>query len=271
VKESDQEAQNEPQAKKKGRNTLFRSIFGRTEEEPGQSGRLDPDRPHLPEASTTVGKGRVVLESGYTFTEKGSSSSQSVPEALVRVGMFADWFEFRIGQNVVYETQTRAGVNTTAHGAQDLYLGVKVALTEQEQFLPAIALIPQMTVPTGSRAVTAGRVLLGLNVDCAWEVIPDLFNIELLVATNQVRDDVHHSHVEVATGLTTAFTVTRNLEAFAEWDAFYPVGRSAPRDYAVGGFVYFITKDIAVDVRAGVGLNARANDVLAGTGFAVRY
>jgi hypothetical protein len=69
--------------------------------------------------------------------------------------------------------------------------------------------------------------------------------------------------------------VTRDLEAFIEWDAFYSPGASGAasgaRDYAVGGLVYFITKNLAVDVRAGVGLTKEANDFLAGTGFAVRY
>jgi len=35
--------------------------------------------------------------------------------------------------------------------------------------------------------------------------------------------------------------------------------------------VYFITEDVAVDIRAGVGLNQQANDFRAGMGFAVRY
>jgi hypothetical protein len=39
----------------------------------------------------------------------------------------------------------------------------------------------------------------------------------------------------------------------------------------VGGLVYFITDNLAVDVRAGVGLNRQANDFLAGAGFSVRY
>ncbi|PYM83065.1 MAG: hypothetical protein DME09_12100 [Candidatus Rokuibacteriota bacterium] len=46
---------------------------------------------------------------------------------------------------------------------------------------------------------------------------------------------------------------------------------SGPRHYAVGGLVYFITKDFGADIRAGVGLNQQANDFLAGTGFAVRF
>jgi len=255
-------------------------MFGRNphtnEKEGPEEERLDPDRPHLPEASTTVGKGRIVLESGYTFTEKGSSfSSHAYPEALLRIGMFTDWFEFRIGQNFLTQEHTLDGVRKSANGAQDLYLGVKLALTEQMQYLPQIALIPQLTVPTGSKAVTAGRVLPGLNVDCGWEVIKNRFNLELLVATNRVADDGRRSHVELTTGLTGSFPLTRKLGGFVEWDAFYPVGPTAsvtgPRHYAVAGFVYFPTKNFEMDIRAGIGLNGQANDLLAGTGFAVRY
>jgi outer membrane putative beta-barrel porin/alpha-amylase len=258
--------------------TLLGSIFGisgTVEEDTEEEQRLDPDRPHFPEASTTVGNGRAVLESGYTFTQKGSLRSHTYPEALLRVGMLADWFEFRIGQNFISQQQPAGGAHTTENGAQDLYLGAKFALMEQWRYLPEIALIPQMTVPTASKSVTAGKVLPGLNVDCTWQLIPGVFNIELLIATNEVRDDIHRSHVEVATGATAVVQLTRNLEAFVEWDAFYPAdaprATSGARDYAVGGLVYFLSKNLAVDVRAGIGLTREANDVLAGTGFAVRY
>jgi Putative MetA-pathway of phenol degradation len=234
--------------------------------------RLDPDRPHFPEASTAVGVGRAILESGYTFTRKDASLvSHSYPESLLRVGMFANWFEFRIGQNFLNDRRMVAGTTADASGAQDLYLGVKVALTEQKGFLPAIALIPQMTVPTS--AVTAGRVLPGLNMDFSWEVAKDFFAIEMLVANNQVQDDLGGFRHELATGLTAAFQVTKKLEAFVEWDAFYPTGGIAsagPRNYAVGGLVYFVTPNFEVDARAGVGLNRNSNNFLAGVGFAVR-
>jgi hypothetical protein len=237
--------------------------------------RLDPDRPHFPEASTTVGQGRAMLESGYTFTKKGTSLlSHSYPEALLRVGVFTDWFELRAGQNFISEQRTVAGATTSASGAQDLYLGAKLALTEQKGWRPAVAVIPQMTVPTGSKGVSARAVLPGVNVDASWEIIKDFFGIELLVANNRVRDKRDVLRHELATGLTGAFQLTKQLELFVEWDAFYPVsgpGSSGPRDYAVGGLVYFVTPNFAVDARAGVGLNERANDVLAGVGFAVRY
>jgi hypothetical protein len=198
-----------------------------------------------------------------------------VPEALLRVGMFADWFEFRIGQDTLHQRQTVDEVTTTASGAKDLYLGVKLALTEQKGWLPATVVIPQTTVPTGSAGVTAGRVLPGVNVDFGWEVIKDVFNIELLIANNFVQDDLGGgSHHELATGLTAAFQLTKKLEFFAEWDAFYPtggVGSAAPRNYAVAGLVYFVTPDFQLDMRAGVGLNHASNDFLTGVGFAARY
>ena len=112
--------------------------------------------------------------------------------------------------------------------------------------------------PSGSAAVTAGRVLPGVNVDCGWEVIKDVFNIELLIANNFVQDE---------------FGSTKNLELFAEWDAFYQTGgvSAAPRHYAVAGTVYFVTPNLQLDMRASVGLNHHSNDFLARVGFAARY
>src|SRR6516164_8294375 len=116
----------EPVAADSGPKTLLEGILGSSEkdkvkERSDEEDHLDADRPHFPEASTTVGKGRAILESGYTFTKKGDSFlSHSGPEALLRVGMFADWFEFRVGQNFLQQRQNVAGAATTASGAQDL-------------------------------------------------------------------------------------------------------------------------------------------------------
>jgi outer membrane putative beta-barrel porin/alpha-amylase len=160
-------AQNSPSsesiAKELGPKTLLEGILGSSEsdkakERSGEEDHLDADRPHFPEATTTVGKGRAILESGYTFTKKGDSFlSHSAPEALLRVGMFADWFEFRIAQNFLHQRQTVEGETVTASGAQDLYLGVKLALTEQKGLLPAMVVIPQMTVRGGDRSQSASR------------------------------------------------------------------------------------------------------------------
>jgi hypothetical protein len=244
-----------------------------------EANRLDPDRPHLPEASTAVGKDRVLMEAGYTFSERPSSSSHTYPELLVRAGAFANWLEFRIGQSVATQDSVVSGVTSSTTGAQDLYLGLKLAVTESRRYLPELALIPQMTVPSGDRALTAGRVLPGLNVDCTWEIRKNRYNIEVVVGNNRVVTSGQPPHLELATGLTHVVQVNRSLEGFLEWDAFFPEGMngqgqgpdSNPRHYAVGGLVYFLKNNVALDVRIGTGLNAAANRIIIGSGLAVRY
>jgi hypothetical protein len=264
-------------AKEKGPRTLLDALLGNSGAPSEASGedRIEPDRPHLPEASTTVGLGRTVIEGGYTFTSKGSEFvSHSAPELLVRTGAFAEWFELRIGQSLLDQRQTIDGIPTHASGAQDLYLGAKVAVTQQHGLLPQIAVIPQMTVPTGAAEVTARQVLPGVNVDMSWEIIKNFFGLELVIGNNRVQDELGGLRHELSTGLTAALQLTKQLEAFVEWDAFYSRGgfaSAAPRHYAVGGLVYFVNSNFALDIRAGVGLNSRSNDFLAGTGFAVRF
>jgi hypothetical protein len=236
--------------------------------------RIDPDRPHLPEASTTVGLGRAVLEAGYTFnTSGGFFPVHSFPEAVLRVGMFADWFELRIGQNLAsLTTADDFGVRSTRIGAEDLQLGVKLALTEQQKCLPESALILQMTVPSGSKDFTANRVLPGIHYDCTWEIFKDLLSVETVVFADGSVDDHGHTFTLLGHGVTAAYDVTKKLEAFGELDSFYAAGDSAPpQHYFVAGLVYFITENSEIDIRAGIGLNEHADGYLIGSGFALRY
>ena len=65
---------------------------------------LEADRPHCPEASSTVGKGRLLFEGGYTFTTTHvqglTRHSHMYPEALLRYGLTTG-FEVRLGQNAL--------------------------------------------------------------------------------------------------------------------------------------------------------------------------
>jgi hypothetical protein len=133
------------------------------------------DRPDFTEASVTVGLGVVQLETGYTYItdEDGPTSfrAHSGPEALLRVGVLADWFELRVAYNYLEETTSTTGVGTeTLNGSDDLYLGVKLAFTGQAGILPEMALVPQMRVPSGSSDLTAGETLPGVNWLYGWDV-----------------------------------------------------------------------------------------------------
>jgi hypothetical protein len=236
--------------------------------------RIDPDRPHLPEASTTVGLGRAVLEAGYTYnTSGGFFPLHSFPEALLRIGVLADWLEVRITQNIVNQPTTDAfGFTSNTTGPTDLEIGVKLALTEQQKCLPESALVLQMTVPSGSKALSADRVLPGAHYNCTWEVIKDFLSVETVLIADGAVDDRGHTFTQFGDGVCAACDLTKKLEAFGELDSFYAAGDSAPpQHYFVAGLVYFITRNCEIDVRAGVGLNQHADGYLIGSGFAVRY
>lgn len=239
---------------------------------------LQSDRPDFTEASTTVGKGVVQFEGGYTYTRdrEGNTTTtpHSYPQSLLRIGLFADWFEFRLGQDFS-DIRTTGEVNSHITGAEDTYLGIKLALTEQAKFLPETALILQATIPTGHSSLTADLTLPGINFLFSWEVIKDKIDIGGSLQVNKAVDDLGSSYFEIAQSLTVGYTLTERLGAYTEWYALYPSGALSPnigpQYYFDGGFTYKVTKNIQFDINAGIGLNREADDYFIGSGIVLRF
>ncbi len=245
-----------------------------------ESPGVDPivtDRPDFTEASSTVGKGRVQLEAGYTYVRDRSdgttSTLHSYPEALLRIGLFADWFELRIGQNLSSSLTRSTDESASSFGVNDLYLGTKLGLTEQRGLFPEAALVLQALIPTGSRSTTSGEVLPGANLLYGWTVIEDRLSVAGSTQVNRTLDEAGRGRALFAQSVTVGYTLTEKLGAYTEWFAFLPTRapESGSEHYFNGGFTYKVTPTFQLDIRAGLGLNERADDFFAGTGFAIRY
>ena len=237
---------------------------------------LVTDRPDFTEASVTVGQGVTQIEFGYTYTSNSDAGlqtrSQSFGEPLLRLGLFADWLEFRLALFPVGEQTTVAGVSNRTGGTEDLYTGFKIALTPQEEFLPEMALVPQMNLPTGSRAFSSRHVEPGLNWIYSWALDE---NISMAGSTqgNRRIDDTGHSYFELAQSWTVAYSLTEDLGAYTEWFALVPSGAAneQTQHFFNGGFTWLFNNDVQFDIRAGVGLNNAADDYFLGTGLSVRF
>lgn len=235
------------------------------------------DRPDFVEASSAVGRGRVQLEAGYTYVRDNSAGtrvvSHSYPEALLRIGMFADWFEFRIGQNLGSEHDS--GVGHGIHGASDLYLGCRFDLAEQKGIFPETSLILQTSVPTGHNSFTARQMLPGFNLLYGWDIIEERLTLGGSTQVNRRVDDSSHYYAEYAQAFTVGYKWTQRFGQYTEWFGLIPCGATSAdartQHYLDGGFTYLITDNFQVDIRAGIGLNRAANDFFAGTGFGIRY
>lgn len=269
----------EPGYAESGRGTLLQWSYG-TSFEGGPPGRDEPlvsDRPDFTEASTTVGRGVAQVEMGYTFTSNNDDGvrtrGHSFPEMLWRIGMFAEWFEFRIAYNAAATDSFAPPLpQTRASGSEDLYLGVKLGLTPQEGILPEMALVPQMTVPTGSSAFTTGLVMPGVNWLYGWD-ITETFSFGGSTQANRSVDDLGDVYLEVAQSFTVGIALTEQLGMYTEWFALFPSGSLAARTqhYLNGGFTFSVTNDLQLDIRAGVGLSHASDDYFVGTGLVKRF
>jgi hypothetical protein len=234
---------------------------------------LVTDRPDFTEASSTVGRGVLQLEIGYTyfFDDDGAArtTSHSYPEALFRYGIFTDWLELRIGQSIASEATGPQGVT----GAEDLYLGFKIGLTPQEYWLPEMAIIPQMTVPTGHRAFTADEILPGFNWVYAWQITDRVSTAGSTQFNRAIDDGTNEAYTQWAQSWTIGGALTDTIGVYTEWYALFPhsADTAKPEHYLNGGFTYLFTNNVQWDIRAGVGLNAAAADYFVGTGLSIRF
>lgn len=243
---------------------------------PGRDEPLASDRPDFTEASTTVGRGVVQLEMGYTYIadDEGPihAHAHSYPELLARIGILAEWLELRIAFNHATQTEDLGPLPAnTSSGSEDLYLGFKLALTPQEGILPEMALMPQWTVPTGHNAFSADEVLLGLNWLYGWE-INDRFSTAGSTQINKGIDDLGDVYLEIAQSWTVGISFTDHFGAYTEWFVIGQSGSDAARTqhYLNGGLVFPVTNDLQFDIRAGVGLSDASDDFFAGAGLVVR-
>lgn len=235
------------------------------------------DRPDFTEASSTVGRGVVQLEGGYTYAydsdDAGSAKSHSFPETLLRVGVLADWLELRMAWNYAEETTTQfGGPRQTSTGAEDLYLGVKWGLTGQAGVLPEMAIVTQMTVPTGSGDLSAGETLPGIVWLYGWDLNEWLATGAQTKADRALDDVTGEPFLELSQSWTVNYSLAERLGAFTEWFVIAPEGADSnhTEHYADGGFTFLVNNDLQLDIRAGVGLNAAAADYFLGSGFAIR-
>ncbi len=238
---------------------------------------LVSERPDFTEASSVVGLGILQLESGYTYTVNDDDGEQTIghgyPETLLRYGVLANWLEFRLSLNFGDERITSASGSFNRAGGDDLYLGFKIGLTPQHGIRPEMALIPQMTIPTGGGGRSDERVLPGLNWVYSWG-FSDFVTIGGSTQFNETIDqESERRYTQWAQSVTAVYSLTDRLGAYTEYYGFYPANADTdrPENYFNGGLTYLISDNVQYDIRGGVGLNDNADDYFVGTGLTVRF
>jgi hypothetical protein len=245
---------------------------------------LATDRPDFTEASSVVGLGIVQLETGYTYIYNDDSSDGSIththgaPETLWRIGIH-EYVEFRLVWNYVWERSIDAGAVSTPQGAEDLTIGFKFALCEQDGIVPEAALVTHLVLPTGAREFRSIDPNVEFNLLYGWD-LPRDFTLAGSTGVGTGDDHVpltpllltedrfvgYHQSVTVGIPLTDA------MRMYLEYFGLFSTGAESnfPQNYVDGGITYLLNNNVQFDVRAGKGLNSHADDFFAGVGLSLR-
>ena len=243
------------------------SIFAQENQE---IGALVTDRPDATEASSTVGKGILQIETGgfYESFEDNSIKSENYVynTTLLRYGIL-DNLELRVGWNFT-ESVTKVNGNkldNVMSGFSPLLLGVKIDIAEENGCMPEIALIghvfPLFTSAKDFRPETTAidfrfslshtlseKSSLGYNIGAQW------------------GDD--SSEAAAIYTVAYGYSFTDKFGAYAELYGDMPEDNKA-NHYWDAGFTYLVSNNLQLDTYFGTSITD-GQDILIGLGASFR-
>jgi len=252
---------------------LFITLKSNSQEinEKGTSSQpLVTDRPDATEASSTVGKGVLQIETGGLYESFEENSIQSVNytfnTTLVRYGIL-DNLELRLGWDLV-EGITKVNGNKIENitsGLSPLLLGVKIDISEENGAIPEIALI--------------GNVfpLFSASKDYRPETTAVAFRFSFSHTFSEKSSIGYNLGAEwgndspEAAGIYTVaygYRLTDKFGVYAELYGDLPEDSSA-NHYWDAGFTYLVSNDLQLDAYFGTSIT-EGQDLLLGLGASFR-
>jgi len=249
---------------------LFASRLFTFAQETDDLGAIVTDRPDATEASSTVGKGTLQIETGglYESFEKNNIKSETFTynTSLVRYGIL-DNIELRLGWNFVEGVTAVNGnrLDNVTSGFSPLLIGVKIDVAEEKNGMPEIAFVghvfPVFSASADYRPETTGvdfrfalshtlseKSSLGYNIGAQWG----------------------NDSPEAAAIYTVAYSysLSDKFGFYAELYGDLPEDNSA-NHYWDAGFTYLASKDLQFDIYTGSGITD-GQDLLFALGLSYR-
>jgi hypothetical protein len=236
--------------------------------------QISTDRPSFTDASNTVPRGTRQIELGYTYSRIKSLSSKlnshSYPEIALRQGIFTDWLEVRVSQNL--NSTNYAGKTETDF--DNLELGTRFAITPQFGFLPELSVTPHLQLPTGSGELRAHHNLPGVSISYSWD-ISDYFSIAGSTQVYQAEELISNSrYYEWLPSMVMTWSITQEVAIWCEVAGFLPTKAAKQSDsyFTDFGILYVLGKNVQVDFRIGGELGGGLDqNIFTGVGLSIRY
>lgn len=259
---------------------------------------INTDRPDFTDATYTVGRGVTIIENGYTFRQindhegNNRQSRRSLPESLVRYGV-TDEFELRLKWNGyamsnIHDLDT--GLRTQVFGGDDLYLGIKYELFQQNAWRPMLTMLTGTTVPVGTNGVSSNALQPFINFVPGWGIRRWLYlkmsfgldwqkvsqseligggSVPIATSVLTFRDNIHVYHGSVS----LLFQASKRVGGFVEMFTLATASGAdnRPTTYVDTGLFIYATTNVQFDVRIGKRVSERVDEFFTGGGLSLRF
>lgn len=229
---------------------------------------LVADRPDFTESALAVPVGRLQVEAGFTFSTDDDSDSDlwTVPEALLRLGLIKD-VELRLGlPSIAFLDNGRSD-----EGFTDSSIGAKWRFLEGAGSTPDMAIIGQLSIPTGEDPFGQDGVHPGAIVAAGWD-LDDQMGDGWTFDANIGFFELEGSDWDMTWSAALGIPIDFEWGAFIEYYAISPeLSFSRTAHVLDGGITYLIHNNLQLDFRVGFGLSDEAPDFLTGAGVTYRF
>jgi hypothetical protein len=222
---------------------------------------IQTDRPDQTETPFIVPKNYLQMESGFSYEKFGEEiKTYTSPSLLTKYGL-SDKFEVGlITEYVTVESEE------TLHGLLPLTVRFKQNITEEKGLIPMTSFIGYLSIPDAASAdykskyyapgfrftmqhTLSDKLTLGYNLGARW--------------FGQTGEPVFLYTI------TTGITLSPKMGAYVELFGFAPQYSQSTHLFD-GGFNYYLSPDMLIDISGGAGYTENTLDYYAAFGFSFR-
>ncbi|WP_437229243.1 transporter [Planctomicrobium sp. SH661] len=239
---------------------------------------IETDRDSFTPATTLAPQDRVIFESAWSFVDnRNVPETNSLPELIARYGV-NDWLELRFGWN--WEAGGAPNLisgdlggpqqpteNRVEYESQIFY-GLKLAITEQRDWIPESAWIVEGGTPTlGEDTATQlfTTYVFGWTLANDWK-----WDTAIRYGIDRVEGDRFNLW---APSSVIKFPVGERWKGHVEYFGIVSSGAAedAGQHYFSPGLHYLVTKDLEVGIRTGWGLTRDSANFFTNVGLGWQY
>jgi len=237
---------------------------------------INPDRPDVANSSQVVGAHRVQLEAGLEWDRQRDPDAHVrtlTTPVLLRIGL-SDALELRLetaGRTIEHASDPATGVHTVDAGWAESAAGAKWHIADQDGMRPAVGLIAEVALPTGSKSLRGTGFRPSLNLPAEWDLGND-WSLGVMPGVGRDSDDAgaHYTYGVFGAALGKAFS--ERLHGFAELAAprIARAVHGGTQTVLDAGVTWLVNRDCMLDVMVVHGLNRNTPDLSLAFGISVR-